>query len=597
MACLIYIKEDSERMVFPLGRAMLMIGSDPHSGLQLNDNSVSKDHASIIFEKGEYVLHDNGSVSGSYVNGEKASVRAIKHNDLVRFGQYSFLVDLVSDGSESSKLPAQESSNLERKGHSFQRAFNLFPSKKEGSAGGPLKIIMADHPKKKQTSAPAKSESTVKFSRFALPAFAILATIFAIYFAIKASDLEDKWNEFESKQKAEGDLKQEDESQTKELQSRLLTSESRAKDLERILAQTRSEFESYQKKTDSAKVSKLNTSLKQVEADFADYKAKHPEHPVPTLPAAIVIESPKFDAISTDPVLPNEVMLIQDADVIVKTSAGFPKNTPFSKNTKFNLVDASEDDLTIELPNHDLGQIAKSKTNFQSLYEALAREQKEKAESTRKEKEALFQQKVRIAATVNQILPQGFTSDRKPDTGEAAYVYVSGLSTSKLVNGQAWVGDAFPMGTIVVGGNKLQRRQFTASFDEFYDYQESLKKASNPTLKPQVKFGDLITLMQSLDLDEMIKKTDLPPNEAHNTFNYTEATRYITKLGSKWQQASEQAAQLLKNDVDPDYKRFLRKLIGAATMAQHPEDIGSFHRMIIELNTQWGIIKRTSSGG
>jgi hypothetical protein len=75
---------------------MMLIGRDPNSGIYLQDNEVSMNHASIVFQNGQYVIRDNGSRNGTYVNGEKATSRILAHNDQIVFGPYAFLVDLQS---------------------------------------------------------------------------------------------------------------------------------------------------------------------------------------------------------------------------------------------------------------------------------------------------------------------------------------------------------------------------------------------------------------------------------------------------------------------------------------------------------------------
>jgi pSer/pThr/pTyr-binding forkhead associated (FHA) protein len=97
MPSLILITETPERHVCPLGRATLMVGSGDKSDLHLPSSSISGDHASIIFENTEFVLKDNGSSNGSFVNGAPVRDCVLKHQDLVRFGEYLFMVDMEDD--------------------------------------------------------------------------------------------------------------------------------------------------------------------------------------------------------------------------------------------------------------------------------------------------------------------------------------------------------------------------------------------------------------------------------------------------------------------------------------------------------------------
>jgi len=97
MASLILLLEGSERYVYLLGKATLMVGREGPSDIQLSSQSISSNHASVVLEDDQLVLRDNGSDNGSYVNGEPITHQALRHHDLVRFGEYLFLVDLEDD--------------------------------------------------------------------------------------------------------------------------------------------------------------------------------------------------------------------------------------------------------------------------------------------------------------------------------------------------------------------------------------------------------------------------------------------------------------------------------------------------------------------
>jgi len=94
MPLLILITEDHPRQVFQLGRATLMVGRDDTSEIHVSDDSVSRNHASIVVDNGKFVVRDNGSTNGTYVNGERVSRRVLRHHDLIRFGSCLFMVDL-----------------------------------------------------------------------------------------------------------------------------------------------------------------------------------------------------------------------------------------------------------------------------------------------------------------------------------------------------------------------------------------------------------------------------------------------------------------------------------------------------------------------
>lgn len=58
------------------------------------DNTVSRDHARIVVESGIYVLYDDGSTNGSFVNGTRITRRELANADVVQVGSSKFRVEL-----------------------------------------------------------------------------------------------------------------------------------------------------------------------------------------------------------------------------------------------------------------------------------------------------------------------------------------------------------------------------------------------------------------------------------------------------------------------------------------------------------------------
>jgi DNA-binding NtrC family response regulator len=64
----------------------LLIGSDPSAGLRLTEKSVSRRHAELALERGEFVLRDLGSTNGTKVNGTKIKEAFLEPGDLIALG-------------------------------------------------------------------------------------------------------------------------------------------------------------------------------------------------------------------------------------------------------------------------------------------------------------------------------------------------------------------------------------------------------------------------------------------------------------------------------------------------------------------------------
>lgn len=64
------------------------IGRHPDSDFFLDDVTVSRRHAEVRREGDEFSLKDNGSLNGTYVNGDRVEERVLDHGDEIRIGKY-----------------------------------------------------------------------------------------------------------------------------------------------------------------------------------------------------------------------------------------------------------------------------------------------------------------------------------------------------------------------------------------------------------------------------------------------------------------------------------------------------------------------------
>lgn len=69
----------------------LRIGRDPGNGLRLTHDTVSRAHAELSLQGGQWVLRDLGSTNGTTVNGRRVTGSAVvRDGDQVGFGRMSF---------------------------------------------------------------------------------------------------------------------------------------------------------------------------------------------------------------------------------------------------------------------------------------------------------------------------------------------------------------------------------------------------------------------------------------------------------------------------------------------------------------------------
>jgi phosphoserine phosphatase RsbU/P len=86
--------------IVPINKELLCIGRRTESDLRLVGSDVSREHAEIVKQNGDWVLRDKGSRYGTYVNGESVTEHKLAHGDRVQFGRASGadVVFLVGDG-------------------------------------------------------------------------------------------------------------------------------------------------------------------------------------------------------------------------------------------------------------------------------------------------------------------------------------------------------------------------------------------------------------------------------------------------------------------------------------------------------------------
>lgn len=155
MAFLIQVNEGVQSVVLPLCKAVILIGRDEDSNLYLDDSGISKNHASIVFSNNSYILKDNGSSSGSFVNGDRVRERNLAHNDQIQFGPYLFKVDLLNPVPVTTAVNENEVV-LERSGYSYTRRVQL-PEIVGLEKNGSLQVVMSDPPKAQMPPLPASA--------------------------------------------------------------------------------------------------------------------------------------------------------------------------------------------------------------------------------------------------------------------------------------------------------------------------------------------------------------------------------------------------------------------------------------------------------
>src|ERR1035441_6348663 len=113
-ASLVVIDPNGHRTRVAIEPLPFSIGRQPESNLIIRDSRVSRTHARMVVEKGEYAIEDCGSLHGTYVNGKRISRQTLRNSDKIEFGaQDSYQLIFALDGAELKQLMEQVGSGAQ----------------------------------------------------------------------------------------------------------------------------------------------------------------------------------------------------------------------------------------------------------------------------------------------------------------------------------------------------------------------------------------------------------------------------------------------------------------------------------------------------
>lgn len=89
-----------EGQIFPLGAAEILIGRHPCADIRFSDSDISRFHALLTLQNGEWVIEDLGAQNGVTVNGTRITTALpLRRGDVIGIGNRELA---VIKGSERS---------------------------------------------------------------------------------------------------------------------------------------------------------------------------------------------------------------------------------------------------------------------------------------------------------------------------------------------------------------------------------------------------------------------------------------------------------------------------------------------------------------
>ncbi len=101
-----------DKHLLPLRHDKVRLGRYPDNDLIIAERGVSRHHAEIRFENGEFVLHDLNATNGTLVNGDMISKHSLASGDTITLGNTPLLFidrrneDEAEAGMATGKLGA-----------------------------------------------------------------------------------------------------------------------------------------------------------------------------------------------------------------------------------------------------------------------------------------------------------------------------------------------------------------------------------------------------------------------------------------------------------------------------------------------------------
>lgn len=113
---------------FELTDESISIGRMEDNQIEIPEASMSSHHAFFNkHESGNFILKDNASTNGTFLNGDKLTgEKLLKPDDKIRFGQ--LMIDYISEIGESEEMPTQTEEKTDQKPASEKREIPVSPT-------------------------------------------------------------------------------------------------------------------------------------------------------------------------------------------------------------------------------------------------------------------------------------------------------------------------------------------------------------------------------------------------------------------------------------------------------------------------------------
>jgi hypothetical protein len=93
------IEDGHELVAVAVGEGALRIGRGFACDIELEDSSISRRHAVLQVQDGVVTIHDDRSLNGVFVNGERVDARVLSNGDDIVLGRVRLRLVVVADAA------------------------------------------------------------------------------------------------------------------------------------------------------------------------------------------------------------------------------------------------------------------------------------------------------------------------------------------------------------------------------------------------------------------------------------------------------------------------------------------------------------------
>ena len=100
--------KDRELERIPLQKHSIIVGRNPNCDIMIDNPAVSGQHAKISFINGQFIVEDNKSLNGTFVNGKKITKYVLKNGDDIKIGKHILTMSINLEEFDVTEIPTQE---------------------------------------------------------------------------------------------------------------------------------------------------------------------------------------------------------------------------------------------------------------------------------------------------------------------------------------------------------------------------------------------------------------------------------------------------------------------------------------------------------